>query len=157
MADRRIAIGFEKFLVFGFIAGFFGTLVFHQLTLAVLWGLGVAPFAPYSMALTHPFGIPAVFSLSFWGGIWGILFALVHGIFPRRWAYWVAAFFFGAILPSLVALLVVLPLKGRPMGGGWHPALLLTAFLVNGAWGIGTGLVLKAMSAWFSSPRDRKA
>jgi hypothetical protein len=157
MADKRTAIGFEKSLVFGFIAGFFGTLVFHQLTLAVLWGLGVAPFPPYPMALTHPFGIPAVFSLSFWGGIWGILFALVHDTFPRRGAYWVVAFFFGAILPSLVALLVVLPLKGRPVGGGWHPALLLTAFLVNGAWGIGTGLILKAMSSWFSSPHDRKA
>jgi hypothetical protein len=157
MTDRSMAIGFKKSLVFGFIAGFFGTLIFHQLTLAVLWGLGVAPFPPYPMAVTHPFGIPAVFSLSFWGGIWGILFARVHGIFPRRGAYWAVAFFFGAILPSLVALLVVLPLKGRPMGGGWHPALLLTAFLVNGAWGIGTGLILKAMSAWFSAPDHRKA
>jgi hypothetical protein len=156
MAKRDMAIGFRKSLVFGFIAGFFGTLVFHQLTLTVLWDLGVAPFPPYSMALTRPFGIPAVFSLSFWGGIWGILFALVHGSFPRRGAYWVVAFFFGAILTSLVALLVVLPLKGRPVGGGWHPALLLTAFLVNGAWGVGTGLILKAMSAWFSAPRDRK-
>jgi hypothetical protein len=157
MTDRSMGIGFKKSLVFGFVAGFFGTLVFHQLTLAVLWGLGVAPFPPYSMAPTHPFGIPAVFSLSFWGGIWGILFALIHGIFPRRGAYWVVAFLFGAILPSLVALLVVLPLKGRPMGGGWHPALLLTAFLVNGVWGISTGLILRAMSSWFSSPHDREA
>jgi hypothetical protein len=108
------------------------------------------------MALTHPFGMPAVFSLSLWGGVWGILFALVDGAFPRRSAYWVVAFFFGAILPSMVALLVVLPLKGRPMGGGWHLPLLLTAFLVNGAWGIGTGLILKALSAWFSAPRDGK-
>jgi hypothetical protein len=157
MADRSIGIGFGKSVVFGFVAGFFGTLVFHQLTLAVLWGLGVAPFSPYSMAPTHPFGVPAVFSLSLWGGIWGILFAAVHGTFPRRGAYWVVAFFFGAILPSLVALLVVLPLKGRPLGGGWYPALLLTAFLVNGAWGIGTGLILRAMSAWFSASHDRKA
>jgi hypothetical protein len=156
MTDKSAAIGFKNSLLFGFIAGFFGTLVFHQLTLAVLWGLGVAPFTPYSIALTHPFGIPAVLSLSFWGGIWGILFALVHGTFPRRGAYWVVAFFFGAILPSLVALLVVLPLKGRPVGGGWHLPLLLTAFLVNGAWGIGTGLILKALSAWFSAPHDGK-
>jgi MFS family permease len=157
MNDQVMAIGLKKSLVFGFIAGFFGTLVFHQLTLAALWGLGVAPFPPYPMASTHPFGVPAVFSLSFWGGIWGILFALIHGIFPRRGAYWAVAFLFGAILPSLVALLVVLPLKGRPMGGGWHPALLMTAFLINGAWGIGTGLILRAMSSWFSSPRDKKA
>jgi hypothetical protein len=142
-----MAISFKNYFLFGFIAGFFATLVFHQLTLALLWALGLAAFPPYSMALTRPFGIPAVFSLSFWGGVWGILFALIHGSFPRRAAYWAVAFFFGAILPSLVALLVVLPLKG------WHLPLLLTAFLVNGAWGIGTGLILKTLSAWSSVPR----
>jgi hypothetical protein len=99
------------------------------------------------MAPTQPFGLPAVFSLAFWGGVWGILFALIHGSFPRRAGYWVTAFVFGAILPSLVALLVVLPLKGRPMGGGWHLPLLVTAFLINGAWGIGTGVILRTLQA----------
>ena len=103
------------------------------------------------MAATRPFGVPAVFSLAFWGGVWGILFALVQRRFPPSGAYWVAAFLFGAILPSLVALMVVLPLKGRPMGGGWHPPLLLTAFLINGVWGIGTGVILKLLTSWSSS------
>ena len=56
--------------------------------------------------------------------------------------YWLTTFLFGAIFPSLVALLLVLPMKGMAMGGGWHPRLLLTAFLINGVWGIGTGLIL---------------
>jgi hypothetical protein len=30
--------------------------------------------------------------------------------------------------------------------GGGHLPLLLTAFLINGAWGIGTGLILKMLS-----------
>ena len=157
MAYKSRAIGFRNCFLFGFFAGFLATLVFHQLTLALLWALGLGPFPPYSMVPTHPFGIPAVFSLSLWGGVWGILFALIQGGFPRGGAYWVVAFFFGAILPSLVALLVVLPLKGRPMGGGWHLLLLLTAVLVNGAWGIGTGIMLRALSAWFGGPRERKA
>jgi hypothetical protein len=41
----------------------------------------------------------------------------------------------------------VLPLKGQPIGGGWHAPLLLTAPLINGAWGIGTGLILSLLSA----------
>jgi hypothetical protein len=101
------------------------------------------------MAATNPFGVPAMFSLAFWGGIWGVLFTWVQGAFPRRGGYWATSFLFGAILPSLVALVVVLPLKGRPMGGGWHLSLLLTAFLVNGAWGIGTGLILRGLKRWF--------
>ena len=79
-------------LVFGFVAGFLATLIFHQLTLALLWGIGVAPSGPFPMAPTRPFGVPAIFSLAFWGGVWGILFALVQRSFPRGGAYWVAAF-----------------------------------------------------------------
>jgi hypothetical protein len=145
MTDRSLPAYSSINLVFGFLAGFFATLIFHQLTLLVLWSLGVAPFGPFPMDATQPFGVPAVFSLAFWGGIWGILFALIHGSFPRG-GYWVSTFLFGAVLPSLVALLVVLPLKGRPLTGGGHLPLLLTAFLINGAWGIGTGLILKMLS-----------
>ena len=133
-------------LLIGFLAGFIATLVFHQLTLAFLWAIKLAPFGPYPMMPTKPFGVPAVFSLAFWGGIWGIFFALIQENFPRGFGYWVISFFFGAILPSLVALIVVLPLKGKPMGGGWHLPLLVTAFLINGAWGIGTGLLVKFFS-----------
>ncbi len=129
-----------RLIVVGFVAGFLATIIFHQLTVALLRGIRVAPLLPYSMAPTEPFGIPAVLSLAFWGGIWGIIFLLVHRSFPRGPLYWIMAFLFGAIFPSLVALLIVLPLKGRPAGGGWYPPLLLTAFLANGAWGIGTAL-----------------
>ena len=140
-------------ILFGFTAGFLATLIFHQLSVWVLWTVGVSPFGPFSMAVTKPFGLPAVISLAVWGGIWGILFALLHRRFPANSGYWVVAFLFGAIFPSLVALSVVLPLKGHPLGGGWHPALLLTVFLANGAWGVGTGLFLRVMSSRFSKWR----
>ena len=131
--------------LFGFIAGFTSTLIFHQLTLGLLWEAGLAPSAPFSLAATHPFGVPAVLSLAFWGGVWGIVFALTEKKFATGGGYWLAAFLFGAVLPSLVALLVVLPLKGRPVGAGWQAHVWLTAFLVNGAWGIGTGIFLRAL------------
>ena len=96
-----------------FLAGFFATLIFHQLTLALLWWVRVAPFAPFSMAATQPFGIPAVLSLAFWGGVWGILFGMLDNRFPSGSGYWITAFVFGAVFPTLVALLLVLPLKGQ--------------------------------------------
>jgi hypothetical protein len=144
-------------ILFGFIAGFLATLIFHQAVVALLWWAGVAPSGPFSMAATQPFGAPAVISLAFWGGVWGILFGLIDNGFPRGSGYWLTAFLFGAILPTLVALLVVLPLKGRPIGGGWQPALLVTAFLINGAWGVGTGLILKALSGWLTGARKSSA
>jgi hypothetical protein len=144
-------------ILFGFTAGFLATLIFHQMSVWVLWIVGVAPFAPFSMAVTKPFGLPAVISLAVWGGIWGILFALIDRRFPAGGGYWAVAFLFGAVFPSLVALLVVLPLKGRPLGGGWHAPLLLTAFLINGAWGAGTGLILRVLSCCFSRWRHISA
>jgi hypothetical protein len=144
-------------MLFGFIAGFLATLIFHQVALALLWWAGVAPLGPFSMIATQPFGVPAVISLAFWGGVWGILFGLIDVNLPRGGGYWLTAFLFGAILPTLVALLVVLPLKGRPIGGGWQPALLVTAFLINGVWGVGTGLILTALSGWVTDARKASA
>jgi hypothetical protein len=141
-------MGFSRALPLGFMAGFFSTLTVHQWLLALLRGIGLTPSVPFVMTATQPFGVPAVFSLAFWGGIWGFLLAMVEGRFPRR-GYWLIAFLFGAILPSLVALMIVLPLKGRPMGGGWHPPQLVNAFLINGAWGMGTALIFKALWRWF--------
>lgn len=143
-------------VVFAFIAGFFATLIFHQSVLALLWWAGVAPFAPYSMAATAPFGLPAVISLAFWGGVWGILFAFADTRFPKGAGYWLAAFFFGAIFPTLVALFAVAPLKGRPIDG-WRAFLLLTPFLINGAWGVGTGVILKTLLACSPSARHVSA
>src|SRR5262249_20154463 len=101
-----------------FLAGFLSTLVFHQGVFALLHAAGKTSRAAYSMEPTAPFHAPAVLSLAFWGGIWGILLWLVlqsaHGS-----AYWILAVVIGAIAPSLVALLVVFPLKGQPVGGGW--------------------------------------
>jgi hypothetical protein len=148
MSDSSSSIGAPARFVFGFVAGFLATIVCHQLMLALLWATGIASFAPFAMAPTHPFRVPAVISLAFWGGIWGIVFALIEDRFPKGSNYWVTVILFGAILPSLVALMVVLPMKGRPMGGGWHIGLLVTAFLVNGAWGVGTGIFLEAYRRW---------
>ncbi|MEW6665261.1 MAG: hypothetical protein AB1512_08580 [Thermodesulfobacteriota bacterium] len=148
MVDQRYRSVSLLRIFLGFVAGFLATLVFHQLMLALLWGAGVAPSPPFSMVPTRPFYVPAVISLAFWGGIWGIFFAFLHERFSRGLGYWVTAFLFGAVLPSLVALLVAFPLKGLPVGGGWQFPLLLTVFLVNGAWGVGSGVFLKAFQAW---------
>ena len=71
MAFADSSTGVGKRLLFGFFAGFLAVWIFHQLTLLVLWNVGLAPFAPFSMAATKPFGVPATLSLAIWGGIWG--------------------------------------------------------------------------------------
>jgi hypothetical protein len=129
-------------LFYGFVAGFLAVLLFHQPTLAILTELGVAKASVYSARPTAPFGVPQVVSIAFWGGIWGIVFAAIEHRLPRRALYWVYAFGFGAIFPTLVAWFVVAPLKGLPAAGAWQSARMITGLVINGAWGVGTALLL---------------
>jgi hypothetical protein len=53
-----------------------------------------------------------------------------------------AALVFGAIFPTLVAWFIVAPLKGQPVAGGFVPAAMAVGLVLNGAWGLGTGIGL---------------
>ena len=46
------------------------------------------------------------------------------------------------LLAALVGWFVVAPLRGQPVAGGFVPARMLVSVLINGAWGIGVGLIL---------------
>jgi hypothetical protein len=72
-------------LLFGFIAGFVATLIFHQIGLLLLRFVGMTPNMPYNMNSVPPFAVPQFISLSFWGGVWGIIFVL---IVPRPQSGW---------------------------------------------------------------------
>ncbi|MGH8456038.1 MAG: hypothetical protein ACRETW_11465 [Stenotrophobium sp.] len=127
-----------------FIAGFVSTLVFHQGLLGLLHLAGITPFAPYSMTATGPLHVPQVISLSFWGGVWGIVLWLLIAN-ARGAVYWSRAAIIGAIGPSVVAWFVVMPLKGMGMAGGWNPHIIAGALLLNAAWGLGVALIMRLL------------
>ena len=139
--------------VFAFIAGFCSVLIFHQGMLSLLHAAGITPATPFPYASTKPFGVPQIWSLAFWGGIWGFVFALASRGFPGGAGYWLLTVIFGALGPTLVAWLVVFPLKGLPLGGGWKMSGVATGLMVNAAWGVGTALILRALIAWRTSGR----
>jgi hypothetical protein len=130
-------------IILAFVAGFIATFVFHQGGLALLNQLGLTDRAPFNMAATKPFGIPQVFSLAFWGGVWGILLAMF--LSTRKKGWFTRAFIFGALLPTAVAMFVVMPLKGQPVAGGFDPALIVGAVILNGLWALGTALIIRAL------------
>ena len=43
----------------------------------LLHAIGITPRVPYSMQPTPPLGVAQVWSLAFWGGVWGVALAAV--------------------------------------------------------------------------------
>jgi hypothetical protein len=129
-----------------FIAGFVSTLVFHQGLLTVFYLAAVVPRAPYDLKAVPPLAIPAVISLAFWGGAWGVaIWPFLKNV--NGPGYWVRAQVISAIASGSVTLFIVFPLKGMPMAGGWNPKVIVSTLILNGTWGLGTALLMRLMRA----------
>src|SRR6266446_3085935 len=128
-----------------FIAGFVSTLVFHQSVLWLLYAGGFSPRAPWNMTPVPPLHAPAVISLAFWGGVWGIVLWALIGASSGS-AYWIKAVVIGALGPSLVFWFVVMPIKGMGFAGGWDPKVIVSGLLVNGAWALGAARLMRLLN-----------
>jgi len=127
-----------------FIAGFVSTMVFHQAMFCLLHVAGVISRPPYDLRPVPPFGIPAVISLAFWGGVWAlVIWPWLENV--NRPAYWTRALVISSIFPSVVGLFIVFPLKGMPIAGGWNPKVIVTALVLDGTWGLGMALLMRLM------------
>ena len=142
-----------RWVTVGFIAGAVSVLIFHQGAVALMNALDLTQRVPFQMQPTQPFGVPQIWSITFWGGVWGVAFAaLLRQLDGARLV--VASTILGAILPTLVAWFVVAPLKGQPAAAGYVPAAMAFGVIVNGAWGLGTGIGL-ALFGRGRSDRER--
>ena len=142
-------------LAMAFVAGFLAVPVFHQIAFLVLHLAGIVPVAPYDMRPTAPFGVPSVVSASFWGGVWGIVFALTVARL-RGPAYWITALVAGGVVLTLVYIYVVVPLKT----GGALPnpgQIFVLGFILNAAWGIGWAIFYRLFARGAVARRTRAA
>ena len=139
-------------VLLAFVAGFLATLIFHQGGLALMNAAGLTERAAFGMAATKPLGVPQVFSLAFWGGVWGIVLAAFLARTGGARTYLLRALAFGAIAPTLVAFFVVSPLKHLPIAAGGDPSIIAGALILNGLWGIGTALLLRMFGAQRATP-----
>ncbi len=125
-----------------FFSGFLATLLFHQTLFGVFYLAGLAPAPPFNMNPVQPLSVPAVLSLAFFGGLWGIvLWAFIGRFYAAK--YWALAVLIGAVGPTAVAMLLVFPMKGIDVSTQkWVAGLIL-----NGFWGFGTALLMKLFKA----------
>jgi hypothetical protein len=156
-----------KHAVLGFAAAVVSVLSFHQATWEVLHLLalpGLALPAPYPLDPVVPFGLPRIVNYCLLSGICGLVFGLAT---PRmRGPLWLWGLGIGVIVAAFGLLTVSgikhflpgarwIPFKyyteimtivltyGLPMSGSMaSPLTWIRSLLVDGAWGIGLGLIL---------------
>ncbi len=138
-----------KFLLLGFAAGFLAVPLGHQVMAFVHYLVGWRPTIPWDMgpnprAAFGAFGLPSMINLAFWGGVWGVLWALIEPKVPRGWLYWVVAIIFGAVCATAVSAYVVPLIKGLPQG-----SISSIGLMLNGAWGLVTAFLLDQMRRRF--------
>jgi hypothetical protein len=132
-------------IFFQFLAGFLATLLFHQPLMWMFQRAGMSPRPAYEMTRVPPLGVPSVISLSFWGGLWAVLMLhVLSHLHDQGVMYWIAATVFGAVLPTLVAGLVVVPLKKIKVSN--RGQMLIVGLVVNGAWGLGSALIYRLLA-----------
>jgi hypothetical protein len=140
-------------LALGFLAGMLAVLTFHQGILALLTSFGVLSSNVYSMRPIPPLGAPQIASNAFWGGMWGVVFAAFAPRRTRAARYWIFAAALGALALPIVGWFVVAPLKGTAIGDGWVPSRMVLSMLVNGVWGVGTGIIFALLTRRHSASR----
>ncbi|WP_372654206.1 hypothetical protein [Halobacteriovorax sp.] len=124
-----------------FASGFISTLVFHQGLLGLFYLAGIIPRAPYNLNPVGFLSVPSVVSLSFFGGLWGIIiWKMISRSIGVR--HWVKSFVLGALGPTAVAFLIVFPLKGIEV----NLAMIPFGLLLNGVWGVGVSIFMKLLN-----------
>lgn len=132
-------------IVAGFVAGAFAVIIFHQGVYSLMSNWGMVSGQPWRMT-PNPYGVPDLVNQSFWGGLWGILFALIIDRMPPI-PNWVNGLLFGLIFPMLLGSWILVSLiKGRPLFSGYFADFnlgrLRNGFVLNGvAFGIGLGII----------------
>lgn len=128
-----------KNILFGFIAGVIATLTIHELLKCVLVDAGFLSATAWNMEPVAPFGLPHIASAAFWGGVWGMILALVYGNQPEG-AMTFRGMLFGIVGPALLGALLWVPLvKGQPPFFDGEPAPIAAVLIILAGWGAVTG------------------
>jgi hypothetical protein len=146
--------GVVRRAVAGFLAGAVSVLVFHQGVWAGFHAIGIMP-PPFPTAPVPPYGVPRVYDLCFWGGVYGLIFGLLLPVLPSR-GIWLQGIVLG-LVAELGALFLVPEIKGLPMAFGGSLPIILISTAINGAWGLGVGLFIPLVVPRGATRRLRSA
>jgi hypothetical protein len=143
-------------IVLGFIAAALAVLIAHE---GIIYLLTVSGYLPgpnraWSMAVkVPPYGVPRLVNNVFWGGLWGVLFALVYDRVPGGMA-WLKGLLFGLFMVVVSNWILVPLIKGQVFGvtsppqvlfANFDPRRMLFTVLIVGSFGLALGIIYGLM------------
>jgi hypothetical protein len=135
-------------MVLGFIAAALSVLIVHEGIIQLLHTAGYIPGRGWAMKpAIAPWGVPRLVNNVFWGGLWGVLFALLYQWIPGGMA-WLKGLIFGLFIVVVSNWLLLPLIKGQMFGypnqvlfGGWNPTRMWIVALIVGGFGLGLGII----------------
>src|SRR3990172_7938232 len=94
-----------KKLALGFVAGAIAVVTAHEIIDYILYAAGIFPRVPWSAAPAALTGVPQFVSDAFWGGLWGVLFALMSDKIPGA-NLTVKGLIFGIVGPAILGVFI---------------------------------------------------
>ncbi len=98
-----------KNLLIGFAAGAIALVTVHELIALCLADAGHISRVPWSLETSALTGLPQIATDVIWGGVWGMVFAVILGNVPQG-SMTVRGAILGLVGPALIGMLVLVPL-----------------------------------------------
>jgi hypothetical protein len=145
-------------ILLGFVAAALAVLLVHQPIIGALAAAKVIPAVAYNMeplktappmlaSMFAGFGFkgwPALFNNVFWGGLWGVLYALVFARLPM--AGWVKGLLLGVFVMVASNWLLLPYLRGQPLFAGFDPTRMAVTACIILPFGIATAIIYGLMA-----------
>lgn len=127
-------------LLIGFLAAALAVLFVHQSIVLVFNKAGWIATKPWSTQPIGPWGAPTIVNSLFWGGLWGVVYALIEKHLPGS-ASWIKGWIFGVGM-ALVSNFTLLPLiKSQPLFMGGDGKKIAAVLAILSGFGIATALL----------------
>ena len=133
----------------GFVAGALAVLVVTTNLIEILYAAGIVPGPGWNLAPVPPFDVPQSLSFGFWGGMWGVVYALLEPRLTRHLGWWLGGVIFGVVLPLLFGQLLVPALKAMPIRPGLAPSMLALMAFLHALFGFATAAFLRLGLLYF--------
>ena len=146
-------------IILGFVAAMLAVLLVHQ---PVIAGLAAAKLLPatavaYNMeplknapaVVASAFaglglkGWPTLFNTVFWGGMWGVLYALTFARLPV--GGWLKGLLLGAFIMVFSSWMLIPWIRGQPLFAGYDPMRMMVTAMITLPFGIATAIFFGLM------------